>query len=102
MRRPSTKVNTMWAIDDFTDMNGSTLIWPGTHIKPTTTAAAAAATAAATALAAEHDAGLAAPPPPTTSSVGLGFSPHGVAPNYQVCTSIMASLPLSTLKSTGR
>lgn len=96
----------MWAIDDFTDMNGSTLIWPGTHIKPTTTtaaaAAAAAATAAATALAAEHDAWLAAPPPPTTSSVGLGFSPHGIAPNYQVRTSIMMFLPLSTLKSTGR
>jgi ectoine hydroxylase-related dioxygenase (phytanoyl-CoA dioxygenase family) len=24
-------VNTMWAIDDFTETNGSTLIWPGTH-----------------------------------------------------------------------
>eukprot|EP00729_Bicosta_minor_P001280 gene1280-5866_t len=63
---PEVVVNTMWAVDDFTDTNGSTLIWPGTHIRPS------------------HPPAPSSPPPPSLSSAeSLGYTPGGNAPNYE-------------------
>jgi len=33
-QRGELMLNAMWALDDFTEENGATIIWPGTHLEP--------------------------------------------------------------------